>query len=109
MLEKGAAVEHLINDLPTVSSVEETAKKLGLTKIETVTKNEIFEFDNGDAFVNSPLAADFLFPLWLDFLDETEKPRVIKKLVETIDEDCGEMSFQFSVKATLLVGEKAGK
>jgi len=108
-LEKGAEVERLIADIPTVSAIEKMAESLGLTKIETITKNEILEFDSGDAFVNSPLAADYLFPMWLDFLDETERDRVIKKLAETIDEDCGEMSFQFSVKATLLVGEKAGR
>jgi len=108
-LEKSAEVERLIGDLPTVSTIEKMAENLGLTKVETISKNEIFEFDNGDAFVNSPLAADYLFPMWLDFLDEMEKDRVIEKLARTIDEDCGAMSFQFSVKATLLVGEKAGK
>jgi len=108
-LEKGAAVERLIAEIPTVSKVEETAKDLGLTKIETVTKNEFLEFDNGKAFINSPLAADFLFPVWLDFLDENEKEQVVNKLAELIDDDCQEMSFRLSVKATLLVGEKVKK
>ncbi len=108
MLEKGAAVEKLIGDLPTVSKVEEMAKNLGLTKIETISKNEIFEFETAAAFVNSPLAADYLFPMWLGFLDESERETVIEKLAATIDADCSEMSFQFTVKTTLLVGEKAG-
>lgn len=106
MLDHGAAVEHLITDLPTVSAVEETARNLSLTKIETVAKSEIFEFDNGDAFVNSPLVADFLMPEWLHFLTAEEKQAVIKNLAKTIDEDCQEMSFRFTVRATLLVGEK---
>lgn len=106
LLEKGAEVERLIIEIPTVSKVEEAAKSLGLKKIETVTKNESFEFDNGAAFVESPLAADFLFPLWFDFLDEKEKERVKNKLAQTIDDDCQEMSFRFSIKATLVVGEK---
>lgn len=106
MLEKGAWVERLVSEIPTVSSVEVTAKSLGLKKIETETKNEFFEFDNGDAFINSPLAADFLLPVWLDFLDENEKERVKNKLAQLIDDDCQEMSFRFSVKATLVVGEK---
>ena len=105
--EKGAEVERIVTELPTVSRVEETAKKLGLTKIQTETKNEFFEFDNGAAFINSPLVANFLFPVWLDFLDEKEKERVINKLAQTIDDDCRELTFRFSVKATLLVGEKA--
>jgi hypothetical protein len=106
LLEKGSEVERLITEIPTVSRIEETAADLGLTKIETVTKNEFFEFDNGDAFVKSPLAHDFLFPAWLDFLDENEKELVVNRLVQTIDEDCREMSFRFSIKATLVVGEK---
>ena len=106
MLEKSAKLERLILELPTVLKIEETAAELGLTKIETIVKSEFFESDDGAAFVNSPLAADFLLPAWLDFLDETERKRVVEKLAETIADDCGETNFQFSVKATLLVGEK---
>lgn len=107
MLEKSAEVERLISEIPTVSGVEEAAENAGLRKIETVTKNEFFEFDSGDAFVKSTLVQDFLFPLWLDFLDENEKEQVENELAQIIDDDCGDMSFRFSVKATLAVGEKA--
>ncbi len=55
LLEKGTEVERLISDLPTVSRLKEIAIELGLSKLETVTKNEIFEFENGTEFVNSPL------------------------------------------------------
>ena len=106
LAEKGAAVENLILEIPTVSVVELMAKNLGLAKIETITKSAFFEFDNGEAFVNSPLAEDFLMPYWFEFLDENEKEQVKEKLAQTINEDCQEMSFRFSVKATLLVGEK---
>lgn len=106
-LEKSGAIERLVTEIPTVSSVEETARNLGLTRIRTETKNEFFEFDNGAAFVNAPLVADFLFPAWLDFLNEKEREQVADKLARTIDDDCGELSFRFSVKTTLLVGEKS--
>ncbi|MCY7376282.1 MAG: hypothetical protein LH472_09975 [Pyrinomonadaceae bacterium] len=109
LLEKSAEVERLITELPTALKIEETMKDLGLTKVETMVKSEFFDYDNGAAFVNSPLAADFLFPAWLDFLDENERERVIEKLAETIDEDIAGMNFQFSVKATLLVGEIGAK
>ena len=107
LLEKGAEIERLITEIPTVSKVEELAENLNLTKIEAITKNESFEFENGDAFVNSPLVNDFLFPVWLDFLSAKEKKQVLKKLAGIIDGDCQELSFRFSVKATLIVGEKA--
>jgi len=106
LLEKGAEVERLMAEIPTVSKVEQAAKDSGLTRIVTVTNSEFFEFDNGKAFINAPLVADFLFPVWLDFLAEDEKERFVNKLAELIDDDCQEMSFRFSVKVTLLVGEK---
>ncbi len=106
MLDKGAEVERLILELPTILKIEETAGDLGLTKVETIVRSEFFDFDDGATFVNSPLAADFLLPAQLSFLDETERESVVGKLAETIADDCGETNFQFSVKATLLVGEK---
>lgn len=106
LLEKGCEVERLISELPTVSHLKETAKNLGLTKLETVTKNEIFEFENGTEFINSPLVENFLLPVWLDFLDAEEQRQVRERLAQEIDADDGTLSFRFSVKATLLVGEK---
>ncbi|MCY7345577.1 MAG: class I SAM-dependent methyltransferase [Pyrinomonadaceae bacterium] len=106
MLDKAAEIERLITEIPTISKIKETAENLGLTKVETMAKSEFFEYDNGAAFVNSPLLEDFLFPNWFDFLNETEMEKVKNKLVQTIDDDALEMSSSFSVKATLLVGEK---
>lgn len=106
MPESGAEVERLIIELPTVSKVEEMSRNLGLSKLETITKNEFFEFENGAEFINSPLVADFLLPVWLEFLDEAEKEQVREKLARIIDDADGTMTFRFSVKATLIVGEK---
>lgn len=104
--EKGAAVENLISELPTVEDVKEKAEKLGLANIETVTKNEAFDFKDGSEFINSPLVADFLFPAWFEFLTEKEKDKVNIKLAQLVDAEDGSLTFRFSVKATLLVGEK---
>ena len=106
LAEKGSEVENLISELPTVEEVKEKAESLGLTEIETVTKVEFFDFKNGAEFDQSPLAADFLFPAWFGFLTEKEKKQVRKKLVQLIDAEDSSLSFRFSVKATLLVGEK---
>ncbi len=107
LLEKGAEVERLITEIPTVSKVEEMAENLGLTKIEIVKKNEFFEFKDGTEFIAAPLVADFLFPAWLDFLTQKEKERVGKRLVQIIDAEDRTLTFCFSIKATLFVGEKA--
>lgn len=106
LAEHGGKVEELISELPTVSLVEENLKKANLKNVKSYTENENFDFENGEEFINSPLMADFLFPVWLRFLDENEIERVKKNLAQTVDDEDGTMSFRFSMKATLFVGEK---
>lgn len=106
LAEHGAAVERLIAELPTVSNVEAMATRAGLVNVNTQTANEVFEYENGAEFVASPLVEDFLMPIWLESLDEEEKERAVKQLAQLIDAEDGSLSFRFSVKATLLTGEK---
>jgi ubiquinone/menaquinone biosynthesis C-methylase UbiE len=105
--EHGSAAEERVRELPTVSRAEEIAAAEGLVNIETHIANEVFEYDNGADFVASPLVSDFLLPVWLESLEEDDKERVSEKLAQLIDSEDGTMSFRFSVKATLLTGEKA--
>lgn len=104
--EHGAAAEHLISDQPTITQLEKMAERAGLVNVRIETATELFEYENGAEFVASPLVADFLIPNWLETLDEEEKERVSEKLAQLIDAEDGTMSFRFSVKATLLTGEK---
>lgn len=106
LTDKSVEVERLIADLPTTLKLEEIAQSVGLTKVEFVTKNEIFEFANGAEFVNSPLINKFLLPNWLAFLSGKEQKQVIKNLVKVINQDDQDLSFRFSVKATLVTGQK---
>lgn len=107
LAQRGAEIENLITEIPTVSDAEEMAIQAGLGKIESVTKNEIFEYDTGEDFVNSPLVTDFLLPVWLNFLNEKEKKQVTKKLAKIIDSERDGLTFRFTVKATFVSGEKA--
>jgi ubiquinone/menaquinone biosynthesis C-methylase UbiE len=107
LAEHGAAVEKLIAEIPTVSQIEEVAASSGIVNINTQTVAEVFEYENGAEFVASPLVADFLLPVWLEMLDENEKERATTRLAQLIDAEDGDLSFRFSVKATLLTGEKA--
>jgi ubiquinone/menaquinone biosynthesis C-methylase UbiE len=104
--EHGAVCEHLITELPTVSQIEEIAGNAHLENIKTHTQNEIFEYENGTDFVNSPLVADFLLPVWLKCLNEKEKTKATNKLARLVDAEDGSLTFRFSVKATLVTGEK---
>lgn len=107
-LEKGVDVERLITELPAISDAEGIAGELGLSNIDTVTKSEVFEFKDGAEFIKSPLVADFLLSAWLGLLTEDEREQVANRLAQTIDNEMEEMSFRFSVKTTVVVGEKAG-
>ena len=105
-LDKSEEVEFLINEIPTVSKVEQLAAALGLKNVKTKTKSEIFEFENGADFVAAPLVADFLMPAWTGFLHDDEKAEFEEKLIETIDAGRDDLSFRFAVKATIVSGEK---
>ncbi len=106
MLDKSDEIEKLINKYPTVSYVEEMFKKLDIKKIETTTKDELFEFDTGKEFVESPLVQFFFMPNWFGFLSEKQRKQVKEKLAEKIDEDCEGMTFRFTVKATVMGGKR---
>lgn len=105
--EDGAIIERLVANLPTTTKLETIAEQSGMVNIHTETVVEAFDFENGAAFVASPLVADFLLPIWLDEIDEDEKELVSEKLAQLIDVEDADLSFRFSVKATLLTGEKA--
>jgi hypothetical protein len=105
LLEKAGGVEDLIAGLITVNRAEAAAMALDLRKVESVTKNEFLEYASGKEFLESPLVRYFLMPGWLEFLDEDQRERVAEGLAAKIDEDRKEMSFRFSVKATVVSGE----
>jgi hypothetical protein len=105
--EHGAAVEAMVTELPTVSDLEDLAGRAGLVNVKTHTANEVFEYDNGQALIESPLFADFLVPGWLKTMSEEEVETVKRSLAELVDAEDGTLSFRFSVKASLVTGEKA--
>jgi trans-aconitate methyltransferase len=105
LTEKNAEIERLISELPTVSSLEEIAKNVGLTKVESSTNFETFEFENGKAFIESPFISNFLMPNWLSFLNEKEAAKVTKNFIKTVQENQGDISFRITLKATLVKGE----
>ena len=105
--ENGAEIEAMVAAIPTVSRLEEIAANAGLVNIEAHSATEIFEFENGAEFIGSPLVADFLLPEWLKTLSEKEKGQAFKKLAQLIDVEDGNLTFRFSVKATLITGQKA--
>jgi SAM-dependent methyltransferase len=104
--DHGRDAEEMIAELATISSLKSLAAEIGLGRIRTETATEIFEFDDGAAFMSAPLVSDFLLPHWLETLDENEKEQAKDKLAQLIDAEDGPLSFRFSVKATVVTGVK---
>ena len=105
--KEGAEIEDMVAAIPTISRLEEIAAAAGLVNVESQNATEIFEFENGVEFIGSSLVADFLLPEWLTTLSEKEKKRAFKKLAQLIDVEDGNLTFRFTVKATLVMGEKS--
>lgn len=107
LIDHESDVEHLITELPTTSKVEKVAEKAGLEGISSWCQIEEFDYDSGDAFLNSPLIADFLMHGWLESLDERDRTKVSAEIARIINEERHEGEFPLTVKATLVVGRKA--
>ena len=109
LLEEAGLVEELIKRLPTVSDAERLAGREGLEEVRSHTSVEEFHFATAEEFLGAPLVRDFLLEDWLEPLaDEGSHERVIALISEIIDEERQEADFSLSVKATIVVGRKAG-
>jgi ubiquinone/menaquinone biosynthesis C-methylase UbiE len=100
-------VEHLITELPTVSEVEQMAEDEGLQDVTAWTRIEEFDYDSGEQFLNSPLVSEFLMPAWLALVPEDKRADLSREISRLINEERHEAEFALSVKATLVVGQKA--
>jgi ubiquinone/menaquinone biosynthesis C-methylase UbiE len=105
--DHSAAVENLINELPTIASAESWADQMDLESVISTTAVEEFDFDSGEQFLASPLIADFLLPNWFQRVPAGDQDRVIKELTKIIDEERHEAVFSLTLKATLIVGKKS--
>ena len=106
LLDREAAVEHLITELPTVSDVEQMADDEGLKDVASWTRIEEFDYDSGEQFLTSPLVAEFLMREWLALVPENERADLFREITRLINEERHEAEFALSVKATLVVGQK---
>jgi hypothetical protein len=104
--EHGREAEELVAELTSAASLKTKAEVHGLTNVKLETSTEIFEFENGAEFVASPLVDGFLLPHWIESLDENEKEQVKEKLAQLIDAEDGDLTFRFTVKATVITGKK---
>ena len=107
LTERESDVEQLITELPTVTEVEQMAEDEGLRDVATWTRIEEFDYESGDEFLNSPLVSEFLMPAWLALVPENIRADLSREISRLINEERHEAEFALSVKATLVVGQKA--
>ena len=107
LLDHESDVEQLITELPTVSDVEQLAEDAGLRDVKSFTRIEEFDFESGEQFLSSPLVAEFLMHDWLALVPEDKRAELFNEISRLINEERHEAEFALSVKATLVVGQKA--
>lgn len=107
LIDRESDVEQLITELPTVSDLERLADDEGLRDVESFTRIEEFDFESGEQFLTSPLVAEFLMHNWLALVPDDKKAALFSEISRLINEERHEAEFALSVKATLIVGQKA--
>ncbi|HEX7771228.1 MAG TPA: class I SAM-dependent methyltransferase [Pyrinomonadaceae bacterium] len=107
LIDHESDVEQLITELPTVSDVEQLAEDEGLKDVESWTRIEEFDFESGEQFLSSPLVAEFLMHDWLALVPDETRAALFSEISRLINEERHEAEFALSVKATLVVGQKA--
>jgi ubiquinone/menaquinone biosynthesis C-methylase UbiE len=107
LIDHESDVEQLITELPTVSDVEQLAADEGLDEVKSFTRIEEFDFESGEQFLRSPLVAEFLMREWLALVPDDQRARLFDEISRLINEERHEAEFALSVKATLVIGQKA--
>jgi len=107
LIDHESDVEQLITELPTVTDIEQLAEDVGLQDVESWTRIEEFDFESGEQFLSSPLVAEFLIHDWLALVPDDKKAQLFNEISRLINEERHEAEFALSVKATLVVGQKA--
>jgi ubiquinone/menaquinone biosynthesis C-methylase UbiE len=106
LIDHESDVEALISVLPAISALEEIAAAAGLEEIVSSTTIEEFDYESADKFLQEPLIADFLLPIWLENLPEAEREEVVAEIRRLINEESRDGAFALTMKATVVTGTK---
>jgi ubiquinone/menaquinone biosynthesis C-methylase UbiE len=104
--EVWGALESLINERGSKSEAESMARRAGLRKVETISSKEVFAFDSGNDFMESPLVRDTVLDDWLAIVPEDLRQEVYERITSLIDRERHDGPFEVSIKATIITGKK---
>lgn len=99
-------LEAIINGRATISEAKLMAERAGLNHVESFLSKEEFLFETGQSFVESPLIKDTFLDNWLEIVPEPLRMEVTEKIIDLIDRERHDASFDISIKATLVSGIK---
>ncbi len=106
LLDYNEQLELLIEALPKITAIEEITKKAGLKDVNSWTNIETYDFETSEQFLASPLVNSVFLPKWLSIVPEGDREEFRQKFAQILDKSREDLSFQMSVKATLVVGKK---
>jgi ubiquinone/menaquinone biosynthesis C-methylase UbiE len=106
LIDHESDVEALISVLPAVFELEKIGERAGLEEIASTTTIEEFDYESADKFLQAPLIADFLLPIWLETLPEEAREGVVAELGRLINEESRDGGFALTMKATVVTGKK---
>jgi ubiquinone/menaquinone biosynthesis C-methylase UbiE len=101
-------LEGLIKERPTVSETEVMLREAGLMTMQAYQKKEEFFYETAEHFFTAPLIENFMLEKWFSILPRSAVKRVREALERIIDRERGGYSFDVSIKATMIKGEKRG-
>ncbi len=104
--ELGPALEKLLLVHPTKADIEEQAAAAGWRNVAvTIIKHNI-GFESGTSFIESPLIAGHWLDGWLKIVPANRVADVKAAIVEIIDRDREELTFEIGLKAALVTGNR---
>jgi ubiquinone/menaquinone biosynthesis C-methylase UbiE len=101
-----AQLEQIITGHPTFAEALETVRGAGLREPKPHRTKEEWRFENGAAFLESPLVEDLFLGEWFAIVPEDRRDEVRASIERLIDRESDGVYFDVSAKALVVSGVK---
>lgn len=102
----GPALETLLLAHPTKADIEEQAAAAGWRNVAVTIIKRNIGFESGTSFIESPLIAGHWLDGWLKIVPANRVADVKAAIVEIIDRDREDLTFEIGLKAALVTGNR---
>lgn len=101
-----ARLERIITHHPTLAEAVDVVRAAGVRKAAPHRSKEEWQFENGAAFLESPLMTDLFLDEWLAIVPPERLGEVRASIERIIDRESGGAYFDVSAKALVVAGHK---